>query len=75
MTKLGVGGANPDVSDPQPSAASRIRFCRTTFSQVCLWDKPEDYDLELVLDRLMHQEEQAILKKLLLFLEKLEMRV
>lgn len=59
VTELGVGGANPDVSDPQPSAASRIHFHRTAFAQVCLWNKPEDHGLQWVPDRSMHQEEAS----------------
>lgn len=60
------------MSDPKPSAASRIQFYRTTFFQVHLRDKPEDHDLEFVSDRLMHEEEASHSGKLLLDIVKVE---
>ena len=53
------GAANPDMSDPRPGAASRIQFCRTPLSPVCLWDKPKDHYLNFVSDRSMHEEEAS----------------
>lgn len=62
------------MSDPGPSAASRIQFCRTAFSQVHLGDKREDYALEFVSDRSMHEEE-AIPKKKKQLLDFLKVKI
>lgn len=54
----------PYTSDSK-SDRSGIQYCIIAFFQDCLWEKPEDDNLDFVSDRLMHEEEESHCDKLL----------